>query len=324
MLVVHAKARHDSDGVALTAKTLFGENMKRILILGGTGMLGHVLLRHLSNRPEYEVFGTTRSVSGLIKSFSPEMVALFRPDTVDADNFDSVIRALASIQPDIVINCIGLIKQLPIACDPLSAITVNAQLPHRISLISRTAGARMIHISTDCVFNGVKGNYTEDDPSSAEDLYGQTKYLGEVSYPHCVTLRTSIIGHELKGGYGLIDWFLAQKGATRGFTKAIYSGFPTVELAHIIIDHILPNEKLSGLYHVSSDPISKYELLKMVAARYNKQITIEPYDNFILDRSIDSSRFRSLTGYVPPTWTELVDTMYRDYEANRTWYEKKA
>ena len=296
--------------------------MKRILILGGTGMLGHVLLRHLSTYSEYEVYGTTRNLSGLSRSFPTEMIARFRPDTVDADNFDSVIRALASIQPNIVINCVGLIKQLPIASDPLSAITVNAQLPHRISLISRTAGARMIHISTDCVFNGVKGNYSENDPSSAEDLYGQTKYLGEVSYPHCVTLRTSIIGHELKGGYGLIEWFLAQEGTARGFTKALYTGFPTIELARVISNYILPNEKLTGLYHVSSDPISKYELLKMVAERYDKRITIEPYDDFVLDRSLDSSRFRSLTGYVPPTWAELVDIMYRDYNANRTWYKK--
>lgn len=297
--------------------------MKRILVIGGTGMLGHVLLRHFSMIPEYEVYATTRNLGGLSKSFPPEQIARFRTDPVDADNFDSVIRALASIQPDIVINCVGLIKQLPIANDPLSAITVNAQLPHRLSLISRTAGARMIHISTDCVFNGVKGNYTEKDPSSAEDLYGQTKYLGEVSYPHCVTLRTSIIGHELKGSYGLIDWFLAQKGTTRGFTKALYTGFPTLELARIISDYILPNEDLSGLYHVSSDPISKYELLKIVAERYDKRITIEPYDDFVLDRTMDSSRFRSLTGYIPPAWSELVDTMYRDYDANRTWYGKQ-
>ena len=295
---------------------------KRILILGATGMLGHVLLRYFLTHQEYEVFGTTRDLSGLPKIIPSELASRFKQDIVDADNFDSVIRALASIQPDIVINCIGLIKQLPISSDPLSAITVNALLPHRISLISITAGARMIHISTDCVFNGVKGNYTEKDPSSAEDLYGQTKFLGEVTYPHCVTLRTSIIGHELKGGYGLIDWFLAQHGNIRGFSKAIYSGFPTVEMARIIINYILPNEKLNGLYHVSSCPISKYELLKMVAERYDKRITIEPCDDFALDRSMDSSIFRSLTGYVPPTWTELVDTMYRDYDANRTCYEK--
>lgn len=287
-------------------------------------MLGHVLLRYLVHRPDFEVFATTRSLAGLSRMFPADQVARFRQDVVDADNFDSVIRSLASIQPDIVINCIGLIKQLPLASDPLSAITVNAQLPHRISLISRTAGARMIHVSTDCVFNGVKGHYTEDDPSSAEDLYGQTKYLGEVVYPHCVTLRTSIIGHELKGGYGLIDWFLKQENCIRGFTKAIYTGFPTVELARIIIDYILPNEKLNGLYHLSSDPVSKYELLKMVAERYGKSITIEPFDDFVLDRSLDSSRFCKLTGYVSPKWPDLIEAMFRDYDANRVWYERHA
>jgi len=294
---------------------------KRILIIGATGMLGHVLFRHLSANPEYEVFGTSRSIGGLHAVFPSHLTRRFR-QYVDADNFDSVIRALASIQPDIVINCIGLIKQLPLSSDPLSAITVNAQLPHRISLISRTAGARMIHISTDCVFNGVRGNYTESDPSCAEDLYGQTKYLGEVTYPHCVTLRTSIIGHELKGGYGLVDWFLAQEGSVRGFTKAIYSGFPTIELARVISDYILPNQELSGLYHVSSNPISKYELLRIIARRYDKKIAIDPYDDFVIDRSLDSSRFRSLTGYVPPGWDELVEAMFRDYEANKNWYAK--
>lgn len=297
---------------------------KRILILGATGMLGHVLMRHLSHFPEYEVYGTARCPESVSKSFPPELTNHFRQDVVDAIHIDSVIRALAAIQPDIVINCIGLIKQLPITNDPLAAITINAQLPHRISLISRTAGARMIHISTDCVFNGKKGNYTENDPSDAEDLYGRTKFLGEVSYPHCVTVRTSIIGHELKKGYGLIDWFLAQEGRVRGFTKAIYSGFPTIELARVISKYILPNEKLSGVYHVSSDPISKFDLLKMVSERYGKQIDIEPYDDFALDRSMDSSRFREATGYVSPKWVELVDLMYRDYDANRKWYEKKS
>lgn len=294
---------------------------KKILILGATGMLGHVLLRYFSTQEEYEAYGTTRDLSGLARFFPKELVSRFKQDPVDADNFDSVIRALASIQPDIVINCIGLIKQLPISSDPLSAITVNAQLPHRISLISRTAGARMIHISTDCVFNGKKGNYTEEDPATAEDLYGMTKCLGEVNYPHCVTLRTSIIGHELKGGFGLIDWFLMQKGNVRGFTKAIYSGFPTIELARIISDYVLPNDDLSGTFHVSSDPISKYALLKMVAEKYGKQVEIESFDDFVLDRSMDSSKFRMRTGYTPPAWHELVASMYDEFIANRAWYK---
>ena len=210
--------------------------------------------------------------------FPPDLADHFRHDTVDAINIDSVIRALAAVEPDIVINCIGLIKQLPIANDPLSAITINAQLPHRISLISKTAGARMIHISTDCVFNGQKGHYTENDPSNAEDLYGRTKYLGEVSYPHCITLRTSIIGHELEKGYGLVDWFLAQHGTVRGFTKAIYSGFPTIELARILSDYILPDARAYSFLR----PLSPNLIFKIIAEKY-KQITLEAYDDFVLD-----------------------------------------
>jgi len=293
---------------------------KRILILGATGMLGHVLLRYFCSKNQYEVYGTARDPAGLSRIFPPEFIPRFKKDPVDADNFDSVIRALASIQPDIVINCVGLIKQLPISSDPLSAITVNAQLPHRISLISRTAGARMIHISTDCVFDGKKGNYSDNDHANADDLYGRTKYLGEVTYPHCVTLRTSIIGHELKGRYGLIDWFLSQEGHTRGYTRALYSGFPTIELARIISDYVLPNESLSGTYHVSSDTISKYELLKKVAQKYGKKIDIEPFSDFVLDRSLDSSLFMEKTGYIPPSWSDLIDEMHNDYLAHRSWY----
>ena len=159
--------------------------------------------------------------------------------------------------------------------------------------------------------------YTEDDVPNAEDLYGRTKLLGEVSYSHCVTLRTSIIGHELKGRYGLIEWFLGQTGRVRGYRKAIYSGFPTIELARIISDHVLPDRELSGVYHVSSAPISKYDLLKMVAERYGKQIEIAPDEDFAIDRSLNSDRFRSRTGYSPPPWPELIDRMHRDYEAHK-------
>jgi dTDP-4-dehydrorhamnose reductase len=293
---------------------------QRILILGGTGMLGHLLLRYLSAFPEYDVFATARSLTDIRKQFPTDLLARFHPDSVDANHFDSVIRALASIKPDIVINCIGIIKQLPLADDPLTAINVNALLPHRISLIGRTTGARVIHVSTDCVFNGAKGMYTENDQSNAEDLYGKTKFLGEVSYPHCVTLRTSIIGHELKGRYGLIEWFLAQNQNVHGFRKAIYSGFPTIELASIIRDYVLPKPELCGVHHVSSESISKYDLLRLVAARYNKVIEIEPYDDFVQDRSLDSTVFREKTGYRPPPWDKLVEMMHNDFLANRRFY----
>jgi dTDP-4-dehydrorhamnose reductase len=285
---------------------------KKILILGGTGMLGHVLLTRLSLHQDLDVYATARNYRSIEKWFTENLVKKIRTD-VDADNFDTVIRALSYIQPEVVINCIGLIKQLPNADDPLSAITINSLLPHRISLICRKVGARLIHISTDCVFDGMKGNYTENDPSDAKDLYGRSKFLGEVTYPHCVTLRTSIIGHELKGKLGLIEWFLAQQEKVRGFKKAIYSGFPTVELARIICDYVIPNPQLQGVYHVSSAPVSKYELLMLVADRYRKKIEIEPFEDFVLDRSLDSSLFQKATRYKPPSWTELVDAMYRHY-----------
>ncbi len=284
----------------------------RLMILGGTGMLGHTLFRYLSAQDNLDVYATARSAAGLDRWFAPRLIEKIRTD-VDADNFDTVIRALAAVQPDIVINCIGLIKQLPLANDPLSAITINSQLPHRLSLICRAAGARMIHISTDCVFDGQKGNYRETDPSNATDLYGRSKYLGEVTYDHCVTLRTSIIGHELKGRLGLVEWFRAQSGPVLGFTKAIYTGFPTIELASVIHRFVLPDASLRGVYHVASSPISKYELLLLVARKYSKQNMIMPVDDVRIDRSLDGTRFCQATGYRPPTWPELIDRMYLHY-----------
>ena len=290
---------------------------KKVLILGGTGMLGHVLFRYLARESDYDVVATTRTPSELRKYFAPDLCSRFRQDSVDATNFDSVIRALASVQPDFVINCIGIIKQLPIAADPLTAITVNAQLPHRISLVSRAADARMVHISTDCVFDGKQGMYTETDTATADDLYGRTKFLGEVTYPHCVTLRTSIIGHELKGKHGLVEWFLGQTGKVRGYRKALYSGFSTIELARVICNYVLPNPDLSGTYHVSSSPISKFDLITMIAETYEKKVDIEPYDDFVMDRSLNSDRFRIMTGYMPPEWPELVSSMHSDFQAHR-------
>jgi len=286
-----------------------------VLILGGTGMLGHTLFTQLSANENLDVYATARSLDGLSRYFPQELLQKVRSD-VDANDFDTVIRALASIQPDVIINCIGLIKQLPMASDPLTSINVNSQLPHRISMISRAAHARMIHISTDCVFDGQKGNYKENDPSNANDLYGRSKFLGEVSYPHCVTLRTSIIGHELKGNYGLVEWFLAQQGNVSGYTNAIFSGLPTVELARIISEFVLPNNKLSGMYHVSSQPISKYKLLKLIADTYGKEIEIKPCDDIRIDRSLDSTIFRQITGYTPPEWPKLIEDMHKEYIAS--------
>ncbi|WP_224983488.1 dTDP-4-dehydrorhamnose reductase family protein [Geomonas agri] len=284
----------------------------RILILGSTGMLGHTLLTKLSRRASLEVYGTARSREGLDCWFAPHLIERIRPG-VDADNFDSVLRVLGEVRPDVVVNCIGIIKQLPVAKDPVISIGINALFPNRLALACKVAGARLIHISTDCVFRGDRGGYTEADQPDAEDLYGRSKFLGEVVEPHCLTLRSSIIGHELKGGHGLIDWFLSQTGSVHGFTKAIYTGFPTVEMVRIIADYVLPNPELYGLYQVASTPISKYALLKLVAERYGIATEIMPDDSFLCERSLNGSRFAAVTGYVAPAWPEMVDAMWQEY-----------
>lgn len=286
---------------------------KRLLILGATGMLGHTLFEQLSRVNDFDVHATARSTEGLPGVFTSRLIERIK-GSVDADNFDSILRVLAEVKPDVVINCIGIIKQLPVAKNPLISISINSLFPHRLALACKVVGARLIHVSTDCVFDGAKGSYTEKDESNATDLYGRTKFLGEVYYPHCVTLRTSIIGHELKGRHGLIEWFLSQEGQARGFTKAIYTGFPTVEMARIIAEYAIPNSDLSGLYHVSSEPISKYDLLKLVAEQYGKLIELVPYEGFQCDRSLDSSRFRRITGYTPPSWPEMIKEMRLDYQ----------
>jgi dTDP-4-dehydrorhamnose reductase len=166
-----------------------------------------------------------------------------------------------------------------------------------------------VHMSTDCIFSGAKGMYTEADMSDAKDLYGRSKYLGEVDYPHAITLRTSIIGHELNGGHSLVGWFLSQQGSVKGFRRAIFSGLPTVELARVIRDHVIPHPELHGVHHVSADPINKFDLLTLISNIYGKKIDIAADDNFIIDRSLDSTRFREATGYQPPPWPELVRRM---------------
>jgi dTDP-4-dehydrorhamnose reductase len=294
----------------------------RILILGSTGMLGHVLFTELSMKHDLEVYATVRSLNSVTKRFPEHIISRIKPN-IDARDLTSVEDVLQTIRPEVVINCIGLVKQLPLEKDPITAITINSLFPHQLALACKNIGARLIHISTDCVFNGKKGNYTEKDLSDAENLYGRTKYLGEVTCSHCLTLRTSIIGHELEKKLGLIEWFMAQRGSIQGYTKYIYTGFPTVELANIIKNYVIPNKELKGIYQASSDPISKYELLKLIAQRYEKQININPYDGICLDHSLNSEAFRHATGYKPPPWPEMIAKMYRHYISSALYSKVK-
>lgn len=280
----------------------------KILVLGVSGMLGNAMFRVLSENAEIEVFGTARS-SSVQRYFAPEMSKKIIAG-VDVENQDALTHVFAKVKPQVVINCIGLIKQLAVADDPLQALPINAMLPHRLARLCELGSARLIHISTDCVFAGTKGDYRESDPADATDLYGKSKHLGEVTYPHTITLRTSIIGHELSSSHALLGWFLAQEGQVKGYTKAIFSGLPTVELARVVRDVVLPRSELSGLSHVASAPIAKYDLLKLIADVYGKKIEIIPDDALVIDRSLNAERFKDATGYVAPPWPELVKRMF--------------
>lgn len=283
----------------------------KVLVLGANGMLGNAVFRVLSEKEDWEVFGTVRS---------GEMTTLVSPKRAerlvvgcDVEKDDALVKVFGDLRPDVVVNCISLAKRLLSAGDPLLMIPIYSLLPHRLAGLCKLAGARLVHISTDGVFSGAKGSYTEDDPPDAKDLYGIVKYLGEVRYPHTITLRTSIIGHGLKGTSGLIDWFLSQSGSCKGFSRVIYSGLPTVTVAQLLRDVVIPRPDLSGLYHLSSNPISKHALLQLVADVYGKAINIIEDDSVAVDRSLNSKRFESATGYIAPDWPELISDMRADW-----------
>lgn len=281
--------------------------MTTVLVLGASGMLGNAVLRVFAASPGHAVFGSMRSSSLLNRlplALRPRVIT-----GVDVENLDNLMRLFSTVRPDVVINCVGLVKQLAEADDPLLALPINAILPHRLARLCEVSGARLVHVSTDCVFTGERGAYVETDPPDARDLYGRSKLLGEVDYPAAVTLRTSIIGHELGSAHGLVGWFLAQTQRVKGYRRAIFSGLPTDELARVIRDHVLPRPELRGTFHVSASPIDKFELLTLVARAYGHEIEIVPDEAVRIDRSLNSTRFQAATGYVPDDWPRLVDRM---------------
>lgn len=282
----------------------------KVLVIGASGMLGNAVLRLFAQSSGYQVFGSVRSSAAL--HLLPNNLHRSVITGVDVENIDSLTRLFAVVHPDVVINCVGLVKQLADADDPLAAIPINALLPHRLARLCEVAGARLVQMGTDCVFSGAKGMYTEADASDAKDLYGRSKYLGEVDYPHAITLRTSIIGHELDGARSLIGWFLAQEGSVKGYKRAIFSGLPTVEVARVIRDLVIPHPELHGVYHVSAEPINKFDLLTLVAQTYGKTIDISADEQLVIDRSLDSTRFRRATGFAPKVWPEQIRSM-RDF-----------
>ena len=278
-----------------------------VLVLGATGMLGSAVLKYFFSRREYSVIGTMRGAqlpSGL------EGIESCVIGGIDVENIDTLTRVLSQYKPSYVINCVGLVKQLAESNDPLRCMPINSLLPHRIAQLCDLGNAKFVHISTDCVFDGEKGMYLETDWPNARDLYGRSKLLGEVDYGNSITLRTSIIGHEIGSGHSLLEWFLRQtEPSVYGFSRAVFSGFPTVELARILHDYVMPQTSLHGLYHVSSNPINKYDLLKIISKEYLKDIDVKMDKSLVIDRSLDSCKFRKITGFKPISWQEMVAKM---------------
>lgn len=280
----------------------------RVLILGGDGMLGHQLLRSLSG--EHEARVTLRREEAAYHE-----LGLFAAANgffgVDLRDRDRLVDVFARFRPQAVVNAAGVVKQRPEAKDSLTSIEINALLPHRLARLCAATGARLVHVSTDCVFSGRKGSYREADPPDPEDLYGRTKLLGELHEAPALTLRSSIIGLEIGRRQGLVEWFLASRGAgsgsIKGFRRAIYSGLTTAEMARVIGGLLVRHPDLSGLFHVASAPIDKYSLLSQLARAMDRDdLRIEPDDELACDRSLSAEAFRAATGYVAPSWDEML------------------
>ena len=282
---------------------------RRVLVLGGSGMLGHKLWQVLGQRMEaYATLRTSEHPAARLGLLDPARTIL----DVAADSADTVERALASAQPQVVVNCIGIVKQVREARDPIPSISINSLFPHRLAALCRAEGVRLIHVSTDCVFSGRTGRYDESDIPDPVDLYGRSKLLGEVDDGACLTVRTSIIGRELAGASGLLEWFLAQQGTVRGFRRAIFSGLTTEALARILASIVCEHRDLTGIRHVASEPISKHDLLWMLKDAFGSSVDIVPDDEVVCDRSLDGARFEQETGLRAPPWTEMVAQLAAD------------
>ncbi|HGA5386845.1 TPA: dTDP-4-dehydrorhamnose reductase family protein, partial [Salmonella enterica subsp. enterica serovar Waycross] len=267
--------------------------------------------RFYSKLSEYDVLGTVRNDEAKLKISKQGFTNTI--SNVEFYNLDVINKIIAEFHPDYVFNCVGIIKQLNAAKDYLVSISVNSLLPHQLAQICSRHNAKLIHFSTDCVFSGRQGSYCETDIPDASDLYGKSKQLGEIDYDGHLTLRTSIIGHEISSNHSLVDWFLSQNHTVHGYSKAIFSGLPTVYVAEVIHKYILPNESCIGLRHLSVAPINKYELLGLIKKQYCHNIKIIESTELVIDRSLDSSLFRRETNFVPLCWSELIEKMNNEY-----------
>lgn len=281
----------------------------KLLILGANGLLGNTLTKYFFEKNNYETYGFLRDSSKL-KFFKRKYISRLII-IQDVLNINDLRRKIKELMPDVIINCIGQTNK--ITGENLNNIekyiNLNSLFPFRLKEICGEIKSRLIHFSSDCVFSGENGFYSEKDNPDPTDIYGKSKLLGELDYENIITIRKSVIGHELDSKKGLLEWFLNHEGIVEGYKEAIFSGLTVLELARIIDMYILPNKDIKGIIHLSGDPISKYDLLKIIANQYNKIIKIEPNEDIKIDRSLNSDNFKNLTGYKSEPWTLLVKSM---------------
>ncbi len=273
------------------------------MILGASGMFGHTCYRHFSNNLNHEVIGVIRSSDCIALLPHGDCSRLVICE--DVLNLDFLKKIICDSSPDVVINAAGIIKQSNLSACVQIMFELNSLFPKNLLQICSELNIRLIHLSTDCVFSGKRGMYRESDAPDPIDLYGRSKLFGEVYRSNAITIRTSIIGHEIRNKKSLLEWFLLQDKAM-GYTNAIFSGLTTLELSSVILNKILPNNSLGGLYHISSNPISKYALLNLIAKEYNKKILLTESSEVKINRSLDSSKFREVTGYMPKDWQTMI------------------
>lgn len=293
----------------------------KILVIGGTGMLGHKAVQMW--REKFDVYATVRT-----DFLSVERFEIFEKNktfvNIDVENHESIKNIVRELKPQYIFNAVGIIKQLESSKNVIKTLTVNAIFPHRLAEYASEVGARVITVSTDCVFRGDKGNYKEEDVSDATDVYGKSKNLGELYEEHCLTLRTSIIGREIGSSHSLVEWFLSNRGGrVKGFTNAVYSGLPTIVLVELIGDLIENHPRLHGLYHVASRPINKYELIKLINDKFAARIEIEPFADFRIDRSLNAEKFEKATGFVASEWETMIERMANDATPYENWRQIK-
>lgn len=280
----------------------------RVLILGVSGLIGHKLFQELTS--SFEVFGTLHKIKqqyGDIQLFSGDNVI----GGVDVKKFEILTGVFAAINPDVILNCVGITKRKININYPLEVLMVNSVFPHQLANWAKENQKRVIHFSTDCVFDGKIGNYTESSLTTAEDIYGRTKALGEITYNHTLTIRSSFIGQELFDRTELLDWFLSQDGKViKGFKNTFYSGVSTIFMAKVIKEIILNFPDLFGLYQLApGNPISKFELLSIAKESFNINVDIIADELHVHHPTLDSSKLKTEIDLTVPSWKEMMDEL---------------